>query len=246
MRIIPPYPDYPYFRKPWTDFRDEVLCDLSILAYSSEREIERTKFPLGMRIIGFIRDRAYGTDTQAFMVADACNNVAVAFRGTETFNLRDWETDFNVAQNSEGIHRGFFAGYESIRGQVDKLLRSMNVFGHVFLTGHSLGAALATVAAWHPPGVKHTLVTFGSPRVGSQEFATDVMSKLERRVTRYVHGSDAVTGLPCWTWGYHHVGPDTKIPQQPKPWGWPPAVFCPRPVYDHVPTLYGDYLWQVH
>jgi pimeloyl-ACP methyl ester carboxylesterase len=69
------------------------------------------------------------------------------------------------------------------------------------LTGHSLGAAMATLAASVFPGCR--LVTFGSPRVGDAEF---VSASLAAQVERYVDCSDVVTAVPPEVLEYVHLG----------------------------------------
>ncbi len=65
-------------------------------------------------------------------------------------------------------------------------------------TGHSLGAACATIAAarakYFWPDVDIALITFGSPRVGDKKFVQHVNTV--SRIERYVNNSDVVTMLP--------------------------------------------------
>jgi pimeloyl-ACP methyl ester carboxylesterase len=70
----------------------------------------------------------------------------------------------------------------------------------LILTGHSLGAAMATLAAtiWRP----EWLVTIGSPRVGDAAFTATVLA--QHRV-RFVDCCDAVTEVPPEVVGYRHI-----------------------------------------
>lgn len=63
--------------------------------------------------------------------------------------------------------------------------------GRLLLTGHSLGAALATLAATLELSAE--LITIGSPRVGNDEF---VQLRATRAVKRFVNCADIVTRVP--------------------------------------------------
>ena len=78
----------------------------------------------------------------------------------------------------------------------------------VWLTGHSLGAALATICAMRlHPRVKG-VYTYGSPGVGDQTLVNFCDEHLSGKIFRYVNGRDlvakALTTKPYA--GYHHVG----------------------------------------
>jgi triacylglycerol lipase len=75
----------------------------------------------------------------------------------------------------------------------------------ISICGHSLGGAMATIAASRLHNVEKvvTLYTFGSPRVGNAEFV-----RLMSGVThyRFVNNNDLVTTIPLWIMGYRHHG----------------------------------------
>jgi hypothetical protein len=71
----------------------------------------------------------------------------------------------------------------------------------ILLTGHSLGAALATLTASRMP--LSNLYTFGSCRVGDASFA-EAMGTINN--TRFVDCCDLVTRVPPKEFGYVHVG----------------------------------------
>lgn len=157
------------------------------------------------------------TDSQCFLVT--CSEFAVlSFRGTENGNLRDYLSDIRVTQtggpfrsNHSHVHRGFWAAAQSvIRNEYlmhDVWLSTMR--GQpLFLTGHSLGGALATLvsAALTNLGQPSQCVyTFGSPRVGNRGFAALYDHEVPASF-RYVYQNDLVTRFP-WLCGYYrHLG----------------------------------------
>jgi Lipase (class 3) len=87
---------------------------------------------------------------------------------------------------------------------------------HLYLTGHSLGAAMAVVAAaiihgddsyaeWR--GLVRGIYTYGQPMVGNAEFARTCDERFGRMLFRHVYGHDLVPRLPPMTTGvFKHFG----------------------------------------
>jgi pimeloyl-ACP methyl ester carboxylesterase len=156
----------------------------------------------------------YGIEgTQAFISSKPDSNlVVVAFRGTELDDPSDLFTDAKFvltpwADDSGGslgrVCKGFAEALENndTLGKIRTFLDSLVPSPNVLLTGHSLGAALATLAASRMPS-SH-LYTFGSPRVGDKFFA-EAMQNVSH--TRFVDCCDLATRLPPEAFGYVHVG----------------------------------------
>lgn len=97
-------------------------------------------------------------------------------------------------------HAGFKEGFDLLWPDLERWLDGHP--GRWLFTGHSLGAALATLAASRKRPAR--LVTFGSPRVGDPTFV-ETLSEVE--VARYVDCCDIVTHLPppALPSGYAHV-----------------------------------------
>jgi triacylglycerol lipase len=123
--------------------------------------------------------------------------LAVAFRGTQPDQWPDILTDANASQiswDAGRVHRGFAEALQQIRGPLDSTLARLGGGRSVWFCGHSLGAALATLAAYRygASGV----CTLGSPRVGDREFASAFNEKLAAQAFRYVNDEDVVTHVP--------------------------------------------------
>jgi predicted lipase len=172
------------------------------------------------------------------------NICLVAFRGT--VGIKDWEVDFKIERNSLGLHKGFCEAVDSLYPEIRRVVAGKDVL----LTGHSLGAAMAAVAAIQLrticEGVR--IVNFGQPKIGD-----DKAVKLLNGIlwNRFVHGEDIVTHVPLKCLDYVHGGKEIHIPQQRRPWWGIDSRFpyfnalIPRETIDHVPTWgYGNPIWK--
>ena len=159
-------------------------------------------------------DRKNGT---AGYVAEHDDLIVIAFRGTE--NRLDWRTNVNARfialQGGTRVHTGFFQAYWPIR---DKLFEFViAALGKkprpVYITGHSLGGALALMATAELANHQEAAVrdsiaacyTFGCPRAGDRSF--DLYVKVP--LYRITNGVDIVPEVPPAILGYRHVG-DTR------------------------------------
>ena len=98
------------------------------------------------------------------------------------------------------VHEGFLVTWTALQGQIGAWLDGVRGT-RLVVTGHSLGAAMATLmAALHPNAV---LVTFGSPRVGNKDF---IGAWAGRDVRRYVDCADIVPQVPPRMIAFRHVG----------------------------------------
>jgi hypothetical protein len=124
----------------------------------------------------------------------------VAFRGTEPDQPSDVFDDAKfplVGWDGSGalVHQGFRDAVARVWALVEPQITVLSPTHSVWFTGHSLGAALATLAASrfvNTAGV----CTFGSPRVGDHEFATAFSTRFGARALRYVADTDVVTHVP--------------------------------------------------
>lgn len=179
---------------------DAICAEASRLAYRKfERDRDvRTGLEHDLARVGLNAFESFGswaTGTQAFAVRMRDPKQAlVVFRGTEPDEVADLATDLELSTTKwDGdvrVHAGFDAAFESVRGAIEAWLAKHAPLPPI-VTGHSLGAALATLAAsrWRAS----RLVTFGCPRVGNEAFAHTIPAQSNRR---YVDGCDVVTEIP--------------------------------------------------
>ena len=154
----------------------------------------------------------------------------LAFRGTE--EGADWRVTANVwplldMGGGAQAHRGYGLAWQALKDDVLAQLAKLNI-SHLTVTGHSLGGALATLAAADlPPGDLH-LITFGNPRATNQLLA-EVIGQTHR-VTRYVHGNDLCPLYPLGD--LHHVAPAVQLGER----GW---WLYASAAADHKPFRYA-------
>ena len=139
---------------------------------------------------------------------DRESHVVLAFRGTEPDVVADILTDLDVRKvddNGGQAHAGFLAAYETIEMQILDRLTSGNMLQgkDLWITGHSMGGAIATIAAYRLGCVM--CVTFGSPRVGDRRWARAFNAKLVGKVFRVVNSVDLVSRVPSFL-RFRHVG----------------------------------------
>ena len=128
---------------------------------------------------------------------------ALVFRGTD--GPVDWNTNVRVAltewPKGGTVHAGFQRALDGVWPDVEKALEELEM--PVFYAGHSLGGALATLAASLRPPL--AVYTFGGPRVGDAEFAEALA---DVAVYRVVNRRDTVPDTPPNVPGmrYRHAG----------------------------------------
>jgi hypothetical protein len=182
----------------WTTSLSLALA--SRLAYEGAAAVEATARGIwGFETCQFIE----ADDTQCF-VASIPQTVLIAFRGTES--VGDWLADLNFLNRARPyglVHRGFLEAFQAVEAQLVEALTALPN-RELLLTGHSLGGALATIAAaeWHGRFAAKWIMTFGQPAVGKGAF-TQFMRPQTDSFIRFVNDDDIVAQVPPT---YHHVG----------------------------------------
>ena len=204
---------------PEPDFRigtARALMWMSQLAYEvrhARHKVEPVLERWGLEPIALIAGKASGLPLSSTrgIVASGRGATIMVFAGTDPVAFANWITNFNLGARARDIHRGFADAVDAVWTDVSAALTPEAVARPVFAGGHSLGGALAIIAAerlLRERKIKASGVyTFGAPRVGSQAFAASYNARgLGDRSYRLVHGLDIVPTLPPSALGFRHAG----------------------------------------
>jgi hypothetical protein len=143
-------------------------------------------------------------NTQCF-VAWSSDVALVSFRGTAS--VGDWLANLNLFSTTRSygtVHRGFLGAFQVVESDLQTLLRPLS--GRTLVvTGHSLGGALATIAAaeWEDRFSISFIYTYGQPAVGKGTFPASIDGHYPGKFFRFVNDDDVVPRVPPT---YRHVG----------------------------------------
>ncbi len=261
------------------------LADASFLVYGDAAFIEAAIRSSPLPELGFREPEWLGTrDDNRGMVLANDEVIVIVFRGTRLkvhtvldvaevvlINQQDLWTDSNLlpAVFAAGghVHAGFLNAFRDVRYQLDAFAQAKAPRQQLWLTGHSLGGALAVLAAAHlGSSAVHGLATFGCPRVGDAAFA----SVLPRQgFSRFVHRDDWIVTVPPEILGYVHAGTLRVVPGSPPRSFWRDLItgaesltaavkamarelrldaghlpFSVAGLADHAPVYYATLLWN--
>lgn len=142
------------------------------------------------------------------------NDAFIIFRGTDTHAkqgadvLTDARLGMELSKTYLPVHIGFNQAFKKTAASIQNYLETHNITGKVHCVGHSLGGAVATLAAdW----IKHTrkqcdvkLYTFGAPRTGDGAFSLIATRRLGAdNIFRVFHQTDPVPMVPIFP--YMHL-----------------------------------------
>lgn len=131
----------------------------------------------------------------------------VSYSGTES--VGDWLLNASVHPTRRPygrVHSGFHNGFDLVRDTLEGILDQAGVFGkRLWLTGHSLGGALAIInaAEWAGRNLVTGVYTFGQPKAVGAEAAAMLNQFYDGKLHRLVNDDDIIPGVPP---GYQHVG----------------------------------------
>ncbi|WP_051945529.1 lipase family protein [Verrucomicrobium sp. BvORR106] len=200
------------------------LADAALLAYDPEGDYLNEVWAQA----GFREVRVLDGRSSRVVVAAGRDAIIVAFRGTQVFwpgrpaafgaVMADWLTDARTGLVASGhggeVHEGFKAALDQVwqpLSAVVEQLRHEHSGRALWVTGHSLGGALASLAAQRWAEQVAGVYTYGSPLVGDEGFSRGFVAPSHR----FVHQADLITEVPLFGlrlalptgWArYTHVG----------------------------------------
>jgi len=205
----------------WNLDEANIALRLSWASYCPPQEVTSwscywcryTGTPL-LNIVGTTIDG--GSSTMGY-VGYTGDTVYAVFRGTT--NLKNVLVDLTIKkdevwsdQPDAKVHKGFGKSWKSlssgILSAIDTARSRCSSCNRVFFAGHSLGGAIATIAAVDyarrkPSGMSVQSLTLGSPRVGNEDFA-EYAARMVPNSIRWTNSNDPVPHLPLSVMGFDH------------------------------------------
>ncbi|OKL61425.1 hypothetical protein UA08_03144 [Talaromyces atroroseus] len=161
-------------------------------------------------------------DTTGYIAVDTTHKLIIlSFRGSS--DLSNWiaDIDFPLTDASDicsgcKFHEGFWDAWETVASNITAQIESaLSTYpGYTLVsTGHSLGAALAAIAAtvFRVSGYTVELYNYGQPRIGNLALADFITTEDMGSNYRVTHTDDPVPKLPPELLGFAHFSPEYWI-----------------------------------
>lgn len=201
------------------------LAECCFLTYEQFHNNGSFHVPEGYSLVEGFRAVAVDTTEWFGFIIKSEDSIVVAFRGTGSDP--DWIADTEVHQTGfifpdARTHAGFTSIYTSCREAILANLQKLPDFSRLYVTGHSLGGALAVLHALDATvntSFRPVMYNFGGPRVGNPGFVTRYNSLVANSI-RVVNAYDIIPLLPPRViksslteraWFYRHVRSKQRI-----------------------------------
>lgn len=180
-----------------------AVCGQTYMQYNNKDGLFLV--PRTYSLVSEFTARAYDDSDERFGFVLTSEGASVlAFRGSNS--AVDWVSDFIAQQttyrpvkNAGLTHKGFTDIYMSARTQIIEIINQLPQGRPLFITGHSLGGALATLAALdlanNTSFIDPIVYTYGAPRVGDPKFASSYNASIGTH-WRFQNEFDIVPHLP--------------------------------------------------
>lgn len=182
------------------------MAEVAALAYWDKELVDSQLRLWQYELVAEIADA--DTETTAYL-AEKDGHMVLSFRGTSS--LKDFKTDARILKTSTDwadgkVHRGFAGALDSVWPDITDLLGEPGQQQkELWVTGHSLGAALAQLAALRLKKLGYevrAVYTYGTPRIGNKAFVADYDRVVGDRTFPHINRNDLVTRVPLAALGY--------------------------------------------
>jgi len=180
-----------------------ALCEQTYVQFKNA-SMDALLLPPGFKLKTALEGRVTGGFREPFgFVLESGERSVIAFRGTVTTpdwitNARASQVDYRFVPGGGRTHQGMTDIYASLRTRLFAAVWSLPKEKPLYVTGHSLGGALAVLAAPDlaaNAGIVPSVYTFGAPRVGSWRFML-LFNRLIPEAFRWQNAYDLVTHVP--------------------------------------------------
>jgi triacylglycerol lipase len=218
------------------------LGNAARLAYQSPEQIRAEVGTWGLTEVHTF-DRL---ETQAYIAAND-DLIIIAFRGTTA--LLDWISDARVdlvGGPAGRVHEGFLVALSFVWREIWNYVKEERNGRALWITGHSLGAALAILATaklrLERDEAINGLYNFGAPRTGDLDFARVFDLDFGQQAFRYVNDQDIVARVPLRLMQYSHIGvfkyfDENGVQQDTADWWDIVAKRIREPIDELIPRL---------
>lgn len=192
--------------------RSALFARLSSIAYLEPADARKA-----VKFLGFTKVEFYDRNgAQAYRFQNK-DDLVIACRGTQPSEFNDIKADLQaipvISETISRVHSGFKSEVDELWPMIrEDLVPRVFARRKLWVTGHSLGGAMATIVAARctldegMPNVEE-LYTYGSPRVGWRRYC----KSLPVKHYRWRNNNDIVTTVPLLLMGYQHHGDSCYI-----------------------------------
>lgn len=173
-------------------------------AYDQFKQDGIFEVPDGYELVQSFKAKVFSKNEWFGYILQSDEESILVFRGTDSDI--DWVADAVFYQvpypyvKGEGkVHGGFLSIYDSCRDDIIEIIKTIDPLKKLYITGHSLGGALATLCTLDLeqvfPQKDIILYNYASPRVGDLDFM-NLFYQYNPNAIRFVNHFDLVPHLP--------------------------------------------------
>ncbi|MGJ8653810.1 MAG: lipase family protein [Opitutaceae bacterium] len=175
----------------------KIVKDLVVIKESGDNRVQRNLAAIDFELVdGFASNGTEGFLAKFAPTESQKGFRVLAFRGTEVSSFKDIKTDIKVnltsAPKGGRAHAGFLLAYREVEESLKEIIKKDSDLP-LYITGHSLGGALAMVATRYLDSDQLSATyTYGCPRVADDTFYAQVKSP----IYRVINAGDGVPRVP--------------------------------------------------